>query len=273
MAGKRKTGMHYYKRNIGDYHKRAGRFSMIQHGACTLLTDACFDRGDFPASVGEACDWAWAVSPEDVAAVGFVVKKLFHEEGGKLVDPVIKQAIDRYRGNAETNRKIALNREEKRRKPCTVRAPTVNETPPNHKPLTTNQEPETKKKKEKPLSGKPYLFLAEDEEIFKYWVKVMRLGRAKFLQKRKATIRERRAEGFTTKEMMVAIYHCSMDAFYMGQNDRNKPYNDLAKHILISGTKVEEFIRNPPDPNKPPPMSPKELAAKELAAEKRFMES
>ena len=38
------TKMHYYKRNIGDYHKKAGRLSMIEHGAYTLLIDACYDR-------------------------------------------------------------------------------------------------------------------------------------------------------------------------------------------------------------------------------------
>jgi len=30
--------MHYFKRNIGDYHKKAGRLSMLEHGAYTLLT-------------------------------------------------------------------------------------------------------------------------------------------------------------------------------------------------------------------------------------------
>lgn len=40
--------LHYYKRNIGDYEKKAGRPSMLEHGACTLLIDACYDREQFP---------------------------------------------------------------------------------------------------------------------------------------------------------------------------------------------------------------------------------
>ena len=40
--------MHYFKRNIGDYHKKAGRLSMLEHGAYTLLIDSCYDRERFP---------------------------------------------------------------------------------------------------------------------------------------------------------------------------------------------------------------------------------
>lgn len=32
--------MHHYRRNIGDYHKKAGRLSILQHGVYNLL-DAC----------------------------------------------------------------------------------------------------------------------------------------------------------------------------------------------------------------------------------------
>ena len=39
--------MHYFKFNIGDYHKKAGRLSMLQHGAYTLLIHACYDREKF----------------------------------------------------------------------------------------------------------------------------------------------------------------------------------------------------------------------------------
>ena len=60
--------MHYYKRNLGDYAKKAGRLSMIEHGAYTLLLDACYDRERFP-TLEEAIEWTWARTPEEVAAV------------------------------------------------------------------------------------------------------------------------------------------------------------------------------------------------------------
>jgi uncharacterized protein YdaU (DUF1376 family) len=40
--------MHYYKRNLGDYAKKTGRLTMLQHGAYTLLIDSCYDREKFP---------------------------------------------------------------------------------------------------------------------------------------------------------------------------------------------------------------------------------
>ena len=60
--------MHYYKKNIGDYHKKAGRLSMLEHGAYTLLLDACYDRERFP-TLEDAMDWTWARTEEEMAAL------------------------------------------------------------------------------------------------------------------------------------------------------------------------------------------------------------
>ena len=68
--------MHYYKRNLGDYAKKAGRLSMLEHGAYTLLMDAIYDREIFP-TLDEALDWAWARDEAEVAAVKFVLTKFF----------------------------------------------------------------------------------------------------------------------------------------------------------------------------------------------------
>lgn len=132
--------MHYFKRNIGDYHKKAGRLTMLQHGAYTLLLDSCYDREQFP-TVDEAIDWAWASSEDEIAAVKFVLSKFFTEEDGVFVQHRIQDELDRYHQNAKTNKRIAHEREAKRKEKATKRAQSVDETPPNHKPLTTNQEP------------------------------------------------------------------------------------------------------------------------------------
>ena len=133
--------MHYYKRNIGDYSKKAGRLSMAQHGAYTLLIDACYDREQFPTE-HEAIDWIWASSTEEVEAVKFVLSKFFTLEDGRYVQSRIQEELNDYHGKAETNARIAREREAKRRESYTNRERTVNEPPPNHKPITTNQEPE-----------------------------------------------------------------------------------------------------------------------------------
>ena len=131
--------MHYFKFNIGDYHKKAGRLSMIEHGAYTLLIHACYDREKFPTEE-EALDWCWARSDDEVQAVKFVLRKFFDEIEGRFVQTRIQEEIDHYHQVASTNRSIAVKRENERR---TKRERVVNEPPPNQEPI--NQEPVTSK--------------------------------------------------------------------------------------------------------------------------------
>lgn len=145
--------MHYFRRNIGDYHKKAGRLSMLEHGAYTLLIDACYDREQFP-TLEQAIDWCWARTDEEKQAVEFVLSKFFTLEDGKYVQSRITEEIGKYHANSKTNKRIAQEREEKRRaekeqsvdEACTNRHLTN-----NHKPITNNQEP-VKTKKAAPSS-------------------------------------------------------------------------------------------------------------------------
>jgi uncharacterized protein YdaU (DUF1376 family) len=137
--------MHYFKMNIGDYAKKAGRLSMLEHGAYTLLIHACYDRERFP-SLEEALEWCWVRTDEEEAAVKFVLKRFFTFENGVYVQNRIREEIEKYHETAETNKRIATEREEKRRcKARTVHEPckSVNEPPPNQEPITINQEPST----------------------------------------------------------------------------------------------------------------------------------
>jgi uncharacterized protein YdaU (DUF1376 family) len=161
------SAMHYYKRNLGDYAKKAGRLSMLQHGAYTQLLDACYDREQFP-TLEQALDWTWASTEAEVEAVKFVLSKFFTLEDGVYVQNRIREELQSYHQKAEINSKIAVVRESKKRdenarnstnrdetttnraQDSTNRAPTVHEPSPekhewapNHKPLTTNQEPRT----------------------------------------------------------------------------------------------------------------------------------
>lgn len=138
--------MHYFKRNIGDYHKKAGRLNMLQHGAYTLLIDACYDRERFPTRA-EAIDWCWASSEQEISAVDFILAKFFDLVDGLYIQNRIVEEIEQYHANAATNARIAQEREAKKKE---QKARSVNdastvehEPPPNHKPITINQEPET----------------------------------------------------------------------------------------------------------------------------------
>lgn len=115
---------------------------MLEHGAYTLLLDACYDRERFP-TMDEALEWTWARSDEEIRAVQFVLSKFFDLVDGVYVQGRVQDEIEAYQGKALKNKEIALAREEARRtkraqvehEPCTDRHLTI-----NHKPLTNNQE-------------------------------------------------------------------------------------------------------------------------------------
>jgi uncharacterized protein YdaU (DUF1376 family) len=152
--------VHYFKKNIGDYAKKTGRLSMLQHGAYTLLIDSCYDRERFP-TLEDAIEWTWASSKEEIEAVEFVLRRFFDLEDGVYVQSRIREEIAEYHAKATTNKRIADEREAKRKANGTTgirtvheSSPSVDEAPPNQEPLTNNQEP-SKEAKASPDLGKP----------------------------------------------------------------------------------------------------------------------
>lgn len=123
---------------------------MLQHGSYTLLIDACYDREQFP-TMDEAIEWTWASSTAEIEAVQFVLRKFFTLEDGIYVQARIQEEIAEYHAKSETNQRIAIEREAKRREGFTKRAPGVNEPPPNQEPITNNHKPVN----QKPMSASP----------------------------------------------------------------------------------------------------------------------
>jgi uncharacterized protein YdaU (DUF1376 family) len=124
---------------------------MLQHGAYTLLIDACYDREVFP-TLRDAIDWTWASTKEEVEAVEFVLTRFFDLENGVYSQKRIANELAKYHETAVTNKRIAIEREAKRRQSLTdgersvnEASPDVNEPPPNHKPLTKNHKPDIQK--------------------------------------------------------------------------------------------------------------------------------
>ena len=125
---------------------------MLEHGAYTVLIDSCYDRERFP-TLDDAIDWTWARTDEEINAVKFVLSKFFTLDGDVYIQNRIQDEISEYKSKAETNKRIATERESKRKlskqsvnEPCTSREDNqdiLHEPPPNHKPITINQEPVT----------------------------------------------------------------------------------------------------------------------------------
>jgi uncharacterized protein YdaU (DUF1376 family) len=145
--------MHYYKRNLGDYAKKAGRLTLLQHGSYTVLMDSCYDREQFP-TLEQAIEWTWADSVEEIEAVKFVLRKFFILEDGIYVQNRIREEIAEYHEKANTNKRIAIDRETKRKENSTNRVRTVNESSPNQEPVTKNQEPRTSNQEPKESNSK-----------------------------------------------------------------------------------------------------------------------
>jgi len=149
--------MHYYKKNLGDYYKKAGRLSILQHGVYTLLIDCCYDRETFP-TMQEAIDWVWASSPEEEQAVEFVLNRFFECENGVYIQKRIKEELADYANqkviNSANGKKGGRPKKEQKdteTKPKKTQSDleetqSVNlgtEKKPNQKPLTNNHKPET----------------------------------------------------------------------------------------------------------------------------------
>jgi len=107
--------MHYYQKNIGDYYKKAGRLSMLQHGAYTLLIDACYDRERFP-TLEEAIEWSWASTSEEIEAVKFVLAKFFHLSVDNYVQSRVETELEKYKITGLINQLIAFSREARKKK-------------------------------------------------------------------------------------------------------------------------------------------------------------
>jgi uncharacterized protein YdaU (DUF1376 family) len=130
--------MHYFKKNIGDYAKKTGRLSMLQHGAYTLLIDSCYDRERFP-TMDDAIEWTWASTTEEIEAVEFVLRRFFVLEDGVYVQSRIREEIAEYHAKATTNKRIAEEREAKRKLKDTTSTRTVNDSLPTlHEPTPNN---------------------------------------------------------------------------------------------------------------------------------------
>jgi len=83
------------------------------------------------------------------------------------------------------------------------------------------------------------------DKVFSYWLGVMGKNpkTCKLTVKRKKAISGRLKEGYELEFILQAVKGCSLDAWSMGQNNRNKPFNDI-ELICRSGEKLEHFAES-----------------------------
>lgn len=165
--------MHYYKRNIGDYAKKAARLTILQHGVYNLLIDACYDRERFPTK-DEAIDWVWASTVDEVQAVEFVLRKFFSldEQTGVYVQPRIAEEIAEYHefcgGQAANGKKGGRP---KKANPSEKKPNGFSEEPDENPDETDRAQNETLTTNQEPLTTNQVTCVAMFNELWTSWPK------------------------------------------------------------------------------------------------------
>ena len=217
--------MHYFKRNIGDYHKKAGRLSMLEHGAYTLLLDACYDRERFP-TLDEALEWSWARSDDEIAAVKFVLSKFFSFGDGVYAQQRVQDEINAFHAKSLKNQEIALAREAARR---TLRERNEHETctdhhlPTTHYPIPITQEEIKSSCDQQAGSPEPAAKIPYSEIFDAYAANLPELPQLKLKDDaRKRAIKTiwNMDKKFQTADFFVRYFgHVNKSEFLMGRSD------------------------------------------------------
>jgi uncharacterized protein YdaU (DUF1376 family) len=242
--------MHYYKRHIGDYAKKAGHLSPLEHGVYNLIIDNYYDREHAP-TMAEAMRWARARSTEEKAAVEAVLSEFFTLDGERYSQNRIEEELAQYHAKAETNRVIAVQREEQKRarrehESCTDRSPEQHDSntsgQPNHKPLTTNHKPVDKVQTNAEPDGSTPVVSIEVKAVFEYWQTARGHEKAKLDEKRKRAIKARLKDGYSAEDLCRAVDGVAKSPHHMGQNDQRTVYDDI-ELICRTAVNVDKFLK------------------------------
>lgn len=148
--------MNYYKRHLGDYAKDAGHLTLIEHGVFTLLLDRYYST-EKPITEADALRVCRARSAVEREAVLAVLGEFFTPGPSGWVNKRADEEIDKAASQADTNRRIAEQREATKRartehEPCNEPSnDSCTNREPSHKPLASNHKEQEQKRK----GGKP----------------------------------------------------------------------------------------------------------------------
>jgi len=270
--------MHYYQFNIGDYAKATRHLSNTEDLAYRRLIDLYYDKEQ--PLIKDVSKLSRLINMrENHEEIKTVLEDFFTETEEGYQQSRIDSEIANYHAKADAARangkkggrprKAKVNPDEtegkakktqsvnlanpdetegKAKKTQSVNLANPDETEgkakkseskANHKPITNNQEPLTSNQLEKPMPAKANPAF----DLFKYWCDVMgkNLSTSKLTAKRDKAIKARLKEGYTVEQIKQAIDGCRNDPFSMGQNDRQKPFNDI-ELICRTGEKLESFF-------------------------------
>lgn len=149
--------VNFYKHHLGDYSSATSHLSWDEDCAYRRLIDAYYKRETpIPADIKEAQRLARAQTPGQRKAVETVLHEFFHLDSDGWHQKRCDEELAKANAQGETNRRIAEEREARKRERleheqstnrdtdrATNRSPaTSGEREPSHKPLATSHKPE-----------------------------------------------------------------------------------------------------------------------------------
>lgn len=184
--------MNFYKHYIGDFQRDTGHLSLTERGAYLALMQHYYATEQaLPVDHAALCRIAGAFSKPERDAVKSVLC-FFEKRDGLLWHKRIEAELEKQEGRADTNRRIALEREARKRaekeaedehESTTNRAPDVPET--LHEQSTNQNHIQNQSPGEKKPPAPPWITLGElqvdglSEEVGAAWLAHRRARKAK----------------------------------------------------------------------------------------------
>lgn len=235
--------MHYYQFNIGDYKSHTDHLDLLEDLAFRRMLDWSYLHEEpLPLDINEIAKKILMRTHTD--CIAYVLQEFFVKTEDGYINHRIEKEVNSFKAKSEKARKSAEARWSKKETQSEGNANALRtQSEGNAKHKTLNIKQETINKDKRTMSTGVDLV----QGLFDFWVNQMRKqhGSTKLTTKRRKAIQARLKEGYTEEQIKNAIIGCSLDPFSMGQNDRNKVFNDI-ELICRSGEKLESFFDQQP---------------------------
>jgi len=231
--------MNYYQHNIGDYRRDTAHLSLLEHGVYRQLMDTYYlTEVPIPNETEVVFRRLCARTDDERLAIQTVLQEFFTPTTEGWFHKRCNTDIHAYQAKAD---RAKVNGKLGGRPPKTKEVisgnPEKTDSQANHKPITNNQEPETKEDTEAqraPVAGDVAL-------VFEFWKTTMKSPRSQLDAKRAKLIKAALKTGYTVEQLCDAITGCAKSPFHMGDNDRRAKFNGLDL-ILRNAEKIDQFI-------------------------------
>lgn len=111
MAGVDHKNWPWYPKDVGAYRGGTRGFSVQQHGAYNLLMDEYYHTGKaLPSDPEVLARICGAVSPEERAAIDFVLNAKFERRGDRWFHSRIEEELDKRRQLSSARKAAAMGR-------------------------------------------------------------------------------------------------------------------------------------------------------------------